>query len=113
MSDIDRQAAIDALEHRLAEPYYQHNGEDWYTGIISAQFVIEELPSVQRWIPVNERLPEEDGFYLVTVNYGDVAWVHESYFMQCNSRGVHWDYSDITAWMPMPEHYKGNEDGIS
>ena len=56
---------------------------------------------------MNERLPEEDGFYLVTVNYGCVAWVHESYFMQCNSRGIHWDYSDVTAWMPMPEHYKG------
>ena len=56
---------------------------------------------------MSERLPEEDGFYLVTVNYVGVACVHESYFMQCNSRRVHWDYPDVTAWMPMPEHYKG------
>lgn len=45
---------------------------------------------------------KEDGFYLVTVNYVGVACVHESYFMQCNSRCVHWDYPDVTAWMPMP-----------
>lgn len=65
------------------------------------------IHSEPRWVPVTVRSPEEDGFYLVTVNYGGVAWVHESYFMQCNSRGVHWDYPDVTAWMPMPEHYKG------
>ncbi len=65
------------------------------------------IHSEPRWIPVSERLPEEDGFYLVTVNYVGVACVHESYFMQCNSRCVHWDYPDVTAWMPMPEHYKG------
>ena len=107
---ISRKAAIDRLNHKLAEPQYQHNGEDWYVGMNCAESEMWELPSVQiepKWIPVSELLPEEDGFYLVTVNYGGAAWVHESYFMQCNSRGVHWDYPDVTAWMPMPEHYKG------
>lgn len=107
---ISRKAAIDRLNNKLLEPQYQHNGEDWYVGMSCAESEMWELPPVQiepQWIPVNERLPDKDGFYLVTVNYGGVAWVHESYFMQCNSRDVHWDYSDVTAWMPMPEHYKG------
>lgn len=44
---IERQAAIDAIEHRLAEPAYQHTGEDWYVGMNCAESEIYELPSVQ------------------------------------------------------------------
>jgi hypothetical protein len=48
MSDpIDRQAAIDAIEHRLAEPAYQHTGEDWYVGMNCAESEIYELPSAE------------------------------------------------------------------
>lgn len=106
---ISRKQAIAAINNRLLEPQYQHTGEDWYVGMNCAESELWEVPTVAlpNWIPVSERLPEEDGFYLVTVNYGGAAWVHESYFMQCNSRGVHWDYPDVTAWMPIPEHYKG------
>ena len=58
---ISRQAAIDAIEHRLAEPAYQHTGEDWYVGMNCAESELYELPSAQpeqRWIPCSERLPE-------------------------------------------------------
>lgn len=102
---IDRQQAIAALDKRFDNIPMEQTAE-----ILMLRKDLRELPTVQHgqhWIPVNERLPEEDGFYLVTVIYGDVACVHESYFMQCNSRGVHWDYPDVTAWMPMPENYKG------
>ena len=44
---ISRQAAIDAIEHRLAEPAYQHEGEDWYTGMNCAESELYELPSAQ------------------------------------------------------------------
>ena len=44
---ISRQAAIDAIEHRLAEPAYQHTGEDWYVGMNCAESELYELPSVQ------------------------------------------------------------------
>ena len=49
MSDdlISRQAAIDAIEHRLAEPAYQHEGEDWYTGMNCAESELYDLPSAQ------------------------------------------------------------------
>lgn len=51
---ISRRAAIDAIEHRLAEPAYQHTGEDWYVGMNCAENEIYELPSVQpeRDIPI-------------------------------------------------------------
>ena len=49
MSDdlISRQAAIEAIEHRLAEPAYQHEGEDWYTGMNCAESELYDLPSAQ------------------------------------------------------------------
>lgn len=102
---ITKRQAIDALDKRFDNIPMEQTAE-----ILMLRKDLREMPAVQNgqnWIPVSERLPEEDGFYLVTVNYGGAACVHESYFMQCNSRGVHWDYSDVTAWMPMPEHYKG------
>ena len=55
---ISRQAAIDAIEHRLAEPAYQHTGEDWYVGMNCAESELYELPSAQperrgRWIKLD------------------------------------------------------------
>ena len=44
---ISRQAAIDAIEHRLAEPAYQHTGEDWYIGMNCAESELYDLPSAQ------------------------------------------------------------------
>ena len=44
---ISRQAAIDAIEHRLAEPAYQHEGEDWYTGMNCAESELYDLPPAQ------------------------------------------------------------------
>ena len=44
---ISRKVAIDAIEHRLAEPAYQHTGEDWYVGMNCAESELYELPSAQ------------------------------------------------------------------
>lgn len=42
---ISRRAAIDALEHKLADPQYYHTGENWYVGVNCAESEIYELPS--------------------------------------------------------------------
>lgn len=39
--------AIDAIEHRLAEPAYQHTGEDWYVGMNCAESELYDLPSAE------------------------------------------------------------------
>lgn len=59
----------------------------------------------QEWVPCKERLPEEDGLYLVTTSKGQVQ-VHvfnhngnsEEYWMRCNK-----------AWKPLPEPYMKQE----
>lgn len=56
-----------------------------------------------RWIPVTERLPEEDGCYLVAVKndhkrrYSKTAWF---------SNGAWFARQDVTHWMPIPKEPK-------
>jgi len=77
-----------------------------------AQFVCphcgEELKS--RWIPVSERLPEEDGAYVVSVirnrpiRFPD--WeTRDVYECVYSEAGWH-TANDVVAWMPLPEPYK-------
>ena len=71
-----------------------------------------------KWIPVEERLPEEDTIVLLTVsglyNYitfsdaiqlgnlcSDGEWFVEGY--------PDWDDPNVTAWMPLPELYRKEE----
>ncbi len=73
--------------------------------------VRELTPTVDaepHWIPVTERLPKEDGSYLVSGKWGsgkesvgdcDFS-VEDGYFQTV------WNF-DVLAWMPLPEPYKG------
>jgi hypothetical protein len=71
---------------------------------------LAEAPSVTpepHWIPVTERLPEEDGRYLVCGAKGGIY--------HANYRGGWWTQvgcggklvPSVVAWMPLPEPYKG------
>lgn len=63
---------------------------------------LEGKEAERQWILCSERLPKEDGLYLVTTSKGQVQ-VHvfshngnsEEYWMRCNK-----------AWMSLPEPYK-------
>lgn len=71
--------------------------------------LVNELPSVTpkgHWIPVNERLPEEGQFVIVSYPYDAsdysrkrvmTAWYHKEYGFTC---GI------ADAWMPLPEPYR-------
>lgn len=75
-----------------------------------------------KWIPVKERLPEEDGIYIVDDRIFDNPWVHTAGFVktsQCwaECSGVYYDdkycrYDDgrIVAWQPLPKPYGGDAD---
>ena len=79
---------------------------------------IERLKEQHRWIPVEERLPEEDTIVLLTVSglyscitfsdaielgnlCSDGSWFIEGY--------PDWDNPEVTAWMPLPEAYQPEE----
>ena len=59
MDLIERRAAIDVIEHRLAEPAYQHTGEDWYDGMNCAEGELYDLPSAQ-----SEKLYTKAGYIM-------------------------------------------------
>lgn len=58
---------------------------------------IEEL-NKPRWIPVTERLPEEDGFTLIFTAHG-----HAGVCYFTNGWWGGYGMDGITHWMPLPE----------
>ena len=67
--------------------------------------------TVQEWVPVTEKLPEDSGYYLVVHRNkynGSISIAFEMY-IKCKI-GEWWenDYAyDVTHWMPLPELPKG------
>ena len=69
---------------------------------------LEYKESERQWTPCRERLPEEKGEYMVTVEY---FWHGETGRMLTSSRytktkGWHISEGRVIAWMPEPELYK-------
>lgn len=67
-----------------------------------------ELLEQTRWIPCNERLPEKNGNYLVTVESSDGTASIK--YQTVEHYGPEWLHDKKTrkviAWMPIPEPYK-------
>ena len=107
-----------------------------------AEVLIGRTPSADRpqeWIPCSERLPEEEGNYLVTfgafaetingekVIFGDIGGSVSEIGYGCYERDIFWhptafgwydlatatpfDKRAIKAWMPLPKPRKGADDG--
>jgi len=82
--------------------------EEAYTTIGRCYSKIDELIE-KEWTSVDERLPEEDGFYLVC-NYGYLPWIAELKTFKC-IRG--WcngaNMPVVKMWMPLPKTPKDGE----
>jgi hypothetical protein len=62
-----------------------------------------EMVRLSQWIPVSERLPEEDVDVLVMTHYGmHVADLDEDGMWNA-SHGDSWQFPLPTHWMPLPE----------
>lgn len=49
---IDADKLMAEMKEAEAEPAYQHTGEDWYVGMVSAEGLVDEAETVEA-IPVN------------------------------------------------------------
>lgn len=71
------------------------------------------------WIPVEEKLPEESGYYMACIYNEEVddydfrktwfAYV-DDYDMDESEWRELYDFERVTAWQPLPEPYKGGEE---
>ena len=96
---ISRQAVLNKLEKW-----------DWQELYLPIHFkqILDDVPSVENkgeWIPVSERLPEEntkvylaccDDGYISSIMYDSGRWLING--------------TNIIAWMPLPEPYKGERE---
>ena len=83
---------------------------------------IETLPAANRWIPCKERLPEsyhnpvtmDYGLYLCSCDFGDGNIVVRAFKFGNGhfllGSGIMDRY--VTAWMPLPEPYKEDKNGM-
>ena len=120
MSDyyISRQDVINAF-------YIQSDDDGWWTG--TAQDVEELLNSLQstqpkpktgKWIPVSERLPEDEQEILFSTKTGRV---HSGKYHDDDSANQWYSYRDkarawnnvVNAWMPLPDPWKEDKDADS
>lgn len=67
-------------------------------------WAIQAMKDGPGWIPVTERLPDEDGAYITTDTDGDV---YQNYYYVKGMNNWHWMNGDAVAWMPLPEPYRG------
>lgn len=100
--------------------------------VVSLMMEIEEAPTIDinrphgEWVPVSERLPSEDGKYLVFYEGTiigsdiDIMWYGEPLMPNVDVGGKHfyrsdgeWGdvvYDEALAWMPLPEPYREVEE---
>ena len=103
---IRRQAAIEEIARWIG-----YIDEDM---ILRIQTGLKKLPpeKPEQWIPVSEKPPLRDGRYYVTrhdfvtkADFVDILWYEKCVWWNRQATG---DYA-VTAWMPLPEPWKGEE----
>ena len=99
-----------------------HNWEATDESYYNVMAYAKKLQEESRWIPVEERLPKKEGYYisndyLVTLKYHNLnmsvvqcaritpsgRWMRRSYIGEIDVT------NEVIAWMPLPEAYGGNQ----
>ena len=93
-------------------------GGRWHGKTIISEIIrraIQSAPTVDaipvEWIPVNERLPKDDGYYIVSCTQADVSYSSISDFIYDVDGNPQWlNEFGVVAWMPLPTPYDRKEE---
>lgn len=110
---IEREDAINEIEKLK-----NNLGTQWLqdicmrNGLIYAQRCVKSLPTVNRWIPVDDALPEIGYSVLVTrqtennTRYVRIASRQDDCWMDNTDKYGKPNPHPVIAWMPMPDAYE-------
>ena len=84
------------------------------TGALETQRRIKELPAVNRWIPVEDALPDalQNVLVCTDINTVTIAWINGDGWTFADTGNGHtenWSFADVKYWMHLPEPPKGEQ----
>ena len=115
---IDANALAESDMAKLIDKYL-YNQCNLTVGLAAA--LMPEIEAASKWIPCSERMPESRAVVIFTVNRG-YPFVCVGYRINserdglklqrwfCKLSKLNFSNYDVTAWMPMPEAYKEDDD---
>ena len=124
---ISRQDAISRIQKAYIDTQegFDKSAVKINVGLTKALHIMQDLPSAQQWIPVKWREPteEESKYYTymadcempedgqeILVTDGKYVWKDECTYDDGFGLDSLEDWQNITAWMPLPEPWKGDEE---
>lgn len=95
---------VDLIDRNALEPFYE-SGTDPNDTYADMTFIraehIENAPAVNRWISVEDALPE---VYEKVLTYNDEGIIHDNFRLNLRDGSVGWSQGwGITHWQPRPE----------
>ena len=102
---ISRADVKRAIEDALQSDNCDYDLRDFLDDLVDIPSVTPQEP---RWIPVSERMPEEQGLYLVTIKSGDKYYIDTDLYNTLYKKGFR--TPNVVAWMPLPQPYREVEE---
>lgn len=110
MDDLIKRDYLIKKFEDTGQPAISEMGKGYDLGIKAALRVVKKAPTVNRWIPCSERLPEDNAEVLVSFcrRYIKIGYIEPGdglrYWVIPGHSVVPLNY--IEAWMPMPDAYE-------